>query len=134
LKGKVEHDNRELQNSITELLRVVASASDGDLTVRAPVSAGALGNVSDAFNSLLESLQDLLGVVWGQIRMTENIVATVREASTKMAAGATHQSTELIDAAQLIQKMSADITKVSAGADVAGAAAKPTPASPGHTS
>src|SRR5678816_2380130 len=50
LKSRVEHDNRELQTSITELLRVVASASDGDLTVRAPVSVGALGNVSDAFN------------------------------------------------------------------------------------
>jgi twitching motility protein PilJ len=126
LKASVENDNRELQNSITELLRVVASASDGDLTVRAPVSAGALGNVSDAFNSLLESLQELLGVVAGQIRLTETIVTTVKEASTKMASGATSQSAELLDASQMIQRMSADITKVSAGADVAVAATKRT--------
>jgi len=126
LKAKVEQDNRDLQNSITELLRVVASASDGDLTVRAPVSAGALGNVSDAFNSLLESLQDLLGVVSAQIFMTETIVSTVKEASAKMASGATHQSAELLDASQMIQRMSADITKVSDGADVAVAAARRT--------
>ncbi len=126
LKSKVENDNRDLQYSITELLRVVASASDGDLTVRAPVSAGALGNVSDAFNSLLESLQELLAVVAGQIKLTDAIVATVKEASAKMAAGATSQSAELLDASQLIQRMSVDIAKVSSGADVAVAAAKRT--------
>jgi twitching motility protein PilJ len=126
LKSKVEADNRELQDSITELLRVVASASEGDLTVRAPVSVGALGNVSDAFNSLLESLQELLGVVAGQIKLTDAIVASVKDASTKMATGATHQSAELLDTSKLIQKMSADISKVSDGADVAVAAAKRT--------
>jgi methyl-accepting chemotaxis protein len=126
VKDKVEQDNRELQASITELLRAVARASDGDLTVRAPVSAGVLGNVSDAFNSLVESLQDLLGIVSGQIRMTETIVTTVKDASVKMAAGATSQSAELLDASQLIQRMSADITKVSAGAEVAVAATKRT--------
>jgi twitching motility protein PilJ len=126
VKAKVESDNRDLQNNITELLRVVATASDGDLTVRAPVSAGALGNVADAFNSLLESLQELLAVVGAQIRMTDAIVSTVKEASSKMAAGATTQSTELNDASKLIQRMSADITKVSDGADVAVAAAKRT--------
>ena len=126
LKSQVENDNRELQHNITELLRVVASASDGDLTVRAPVTVGALGNVSDAFNSLLESLQELLGVVAGQIRLTDTIVASVKEASAKMASGATHQSAELLDASQLIQRMSADITRVSEGANVAVAAAKRT--------
>ncbi|HMG55947.1 MAG TPA: methyl-accepting chemotaxis protein, partial [Kofleriaceae bacterium] len=126
LKNRVEQDNRELQNNITELLRVVASASDGDLTVRAPVSAGALGNVSDAFNSLLESLQDLLGVVAGQIKLTEAIVLTVKEASAKMATGATTQSAELNGAVLLLQRMSADIVRVSDGADVAVAAAKRT--------
>jgi len=108
------------------LLRVVASASDGDLTVRAPVSVGALGNVADAFNSLLESLQELLGVVAGQIKLTDTIVASVKDASVKMATGATHQSAELLDTSKLIQKMSADISKVSDGADVAVAAAKRT--------
>ncbi len=129
LKDKVESDNRELQASITELLRAVATASDGDLTVRAPVTAGVLGNVSDAFNSLMESLQELLGVVSGQIRMTETIVSTVKEASARMAAGATTQSTELADTSKLIQRMIDDIAKVSDGADVAVAAAKRTESS-----
>ncbi len=129
LKDKVESDNRELQASITELLRAVATASDGDLTVRAPVTAGVLGNVSDAFNSLMESLQELLGVVSGQIRMTETIVSTVKEASARMAAGATTQSVELADTSKLIQRMSVDIAKVSDDADVAVAAAKRTESS-----
>lgn len=126
LKDKVENDNRELQRNITELLRVVASASDGDLTVRAPVTVGALGNVSDAFNSLLESLQELLGQVSIQIMRTDAIVHAVKEASAKMSTGATNQSVELRDAGQLIERMSVEITKVSDGANVAVAAAKRT--------
>jgi twitching motility protein PilJ len=46
-----------------------------------------------------------------------------------MVAGATNQSAELLDASQMIQRMSAEITKVSDGADVAVAAAKRTEAS-----
>jgi methyl-accepting chemotaxis protein len=126
LKEQVENDNRELQRSITELLRAVANASDGDLTVRAPVSAGALGNVADAFNSLLESLQDLLTQVATQILRTDTIVNAVKDAANKMSVGATTQSVELIDASQLVERLSAAITKVSEGANVAVAAAKRT--------
>ena len=129
LKDKVENDNRELQHNITELLRVVASASDGDLTVRAAVTAGALGNVADAFNSLLESLQELLGQVAGQIMRTDGIVEAVKQASAKMSSGASSQSAELMDASQLIERMSREIAKVSEGASVAVAAARRTEAS-----
>ena len=126
LKDGVERDNRELQDNITELLRVVANASDGDLTVRAPVSAGALGNVADAFNSLLESLQDLLGQVATQIARTDAIVNTVKDATTEMTKGATNQSNELSEARELIERMSVEINRVSQGASAAADAAKRT--------
>ena len=41
----------------------VSDASEGNLTVRAQMSVGALGNVSDAFNLLMESLEGLVGEV-----------------------------------------------------------------------
>jgi len=126
IKDKVEHDNQELQHNITELLRVVATASDGDLTVRAPVSAGALGNVSDAFNSLLESLQELIGQVSSQIGRTEAFVRGVREASEKMSTGADTQFKEIMGATKLVEAMSTEIAKVSDGAGVAVAATRRT--------
>ncbi len=126
LKAAVEDDNRSLQRNITELLDVVASASDGDLTVRAQVSTGALGNVADAFNTLMESLQELLGQVALQIARTEVIVTKVRDATVVMSAGATNQSTELADAKVLVERMSVEIAKVSEDAKIAVEAAKRT--------
>jgi methyl-accepting chemotaxis protein len=126
LKAKVEKDNEELQANIMELLKVVAEASDGNLTVRAPITAGALGNVADAFNTLLESLQTLLSEVRTQIGRTNDVVESIRDLSRKMASGATHQSRELDSASQLVQRMSADIERVSERAGVAAAAAKRT--------
>lgn len=57
----VENENRELQKQIRDLLVVVSDASDGKLNVRAPVTAGAMGNVADALNLMLENVGSLIG-------------------------------------------------------------------------
>lgn len=113
LKAKVESDNRELQDQIMELLKVVADASDGNLTVRAPISAGALGNVADAFNTLLESLQALLNQVVGQIVRTNETVDAIRAASTTMAQDASAQTKEIQEASLLVERLAEEIKRVS---------------------
>ena len=70
-----------------DLLQVVSDASDGDLRVRAKISAGALGNVADAFNHLLESLQGLIGEIESQLNLTNGAIKTIADASRQMAAG-----------------------------------------------
>jgi len=67
-------------------------------------------------------VQELARVVGAQIRMTDVIVATVRKRRPRWRS-AHHAIHELSDASKLIQRMSADITKVSDGAYVAVAAA-----------
>ncbi|HEY5957833.1 MAG TPA: methyl-accepting chemotaxis protein [Polyangiaceae bacterium] len=126
LKNKIQGDNEELQANIMDLLKVVADASDGDLRVRAQITAGALGNVADAFNSLMEAQQHVLSDVYAQVERTKDAVATIEKASQTMAAGATNQANGVRVAQDLVEKMSAEIAKVSDGAARAVEAAKRT--------
>lgn len=120
----VSAHHAQLQSNITDLLKAVAVASDGDLTVRAPVSSGAIGNVCDAFNSLLESLQELVGQVASQIENSERFVTAVRQNAEALEAGANVQFREIFDATKLVEQMTAEINRVSHGAGVAVDAAR----------
>jgi len=129
VKEKVEKDSGQLQNDIMQLLRIVAEASDGDLTVRATISEGALGNVADAFNTLMESLQMLLSKVRGQIEKTNDAVAGIRQASQELAHGADTQAQQVGVARGMVERMSTEISKVSDRARDAADAAKRTESS-----
>jgi methyl-accepting chemotaxis protein len=126
LQKKVADDNAELQDNIMDLLKVVADASDGDLTVRAKITAGALGNVSDAFNQLLESLARVIGDTHKQLQSTSEAVRQITEASQRMADGAARQTKEVSQATELVERMSAEIQRVAQNAHNAANAAKRT--------
>lgn len=49
-----------LQMQLLRLIYCLEEASQGDLTVRAEVTGGEIGTVADFFNSLLESLQEIV--------------------------------------------------------------------------
>jgi methyl-accepting chemotaxis protein len=129
LKSRIEKDSNELQGNIMDLLQVVSDASDGNLTVRAPITAGALGNVADAFNSLLEAQQQILSDVHRQVEQTTTAVHAIEKASRDMASGATSQASEVQTAQDLVQRMSQEISRVSDGATRAVEAARRTEAS-----
>jgi len=123
---EVQRENRELQENIVELLTVVSDASDGNLTVRARVSTGALGNVADAFNSLMESLQELVKRISDQVTQTTQTVDLIRASSQNMAQGANNQAKEVLAASELVQKSSTEMTRVGTVAASAANAAKRT--------
>jgi methyl-accepting chemotaxis protein len=126
LQKKVEADNRELQDNIMSLLETVAQASDGDLTVRAKITAGALGNVADAFNQHLEAMGGLVGRINNQLESTRQAITNISRSSSQMAQGASHQAREIQNATELVEKMSTDIRKVSENAANAATASKRT--------
>jgi methyl-accepting chemotaxis protein len=129
LQRRVQTENGELQASIMELLKVVADAADGNLTVRARISTGALGNVADAFNTLLESLQNLIGAIQEQLNRTNQAVGQISAASAHMATGAASQAREVLAVTELVQRMSTEISRVSHNAVRAAEAAKRTESS-----
>jgi methyl-accepting chemotaxis protein len=122
----IEEENRHIQADILGLLTVVSNAADGDLTSRAKVTQGTLGNVADAFNQMMETWQALMGSIIQQLDRTNQAVAKLRFAADAMAKGSSRQSAEVVAAASSVQRMSEEITRVSGNAENAAAAAKRT--------
>ena len=55
-----EEEQEESQTNLINFLEVVSEAADGDLTVKAPVTADAFGSIADAYNLMVDSLAELL--------------------------------------------------------------------------
>ena len=126
LQRRVSDEHAQTQANIVDLLTVVSDASDGNLTVRAHTSAGSLGNVADAFNLLMESLERLVGDVFAQVNETDRAVQSISQVARKMAVGATSQAREVGAARQLVDDVVRQISQVSTNADGASAASKRT--------
>jgi methyl-accepting chemotaxis protein len=126
LQRRVSEEHAQTQNNIVDLLTVVSDASDGNLTVRAHTSAGSLGNVADAFNLLMESLERLVGEVFKQVSETERAVQSISQVARKMMVGATSQAKEVGAARQLVDDVVRQISEVSANADGASSASRRT--------
>ncbi|HHP7231617.1 MAG TPA: methyl-accepting chemotaxis protein [Xenococcaceae cyanobacterium] len=62
--------NTAIQQELLELLEDVEGASRGDLTVRSQINDGEIGIVADFFNSIVESLRDIIS----QVKQTANLV------------------------------------------------------------
>lgn len=129
LKSQIEQQNEELQANIINLLQVVSEASDGNLTVRAQITTGALGNVADAFNLLLESLEALVGEVAQQTTSSNDAVKEIAKVAKTMASGATNQTNEVLAARKLVEDVARQIEQVSRNAEGASAATQRTAAS-----
>lgn len=121
LQARVQAENEATQASIFDLLSVVSDASDGNMTVRAKISVGALGNVADAFNLLMESLEALIGEVRQQVNASDAAIGTIAQAARRMADGATSQNTEVEAARLLVDAVARQIGEVSQNAEGASA-------------
>jgi methyl-accepting chemotaxis protein len=126
LQHRMQNENSDIQRQIVDLLQVVSDASDGNLTVRATTTSGTLGNVADAFNLLMESLEGLIGEVSRQVGDSEHAVRSISEVARRMASGASHQSREVGAARQLVADVAKQISEVSTNADGASNASQHT--------
>jgi methyl-accepting chemotaxis protein PixJ len=85
-------ENESRQKELLRLLMEIEGASDGDLTVRSEISDGEIAIVGDFFNSIIESLRDIVttvkeaaGQVNGSVGENESEVRLLTEAATKQA-------------------------------------------------
>jgi methyl-accepting chemotaxis protein len=124
LRTRIEKENQELQENILGLLRVVSDAADGNLTVRAKVTAGSLGSVADAFNQMLESWVGLLSEIQKLFGRTTDAIGKIQHSSENMAKGASQQVQGIVDANDSVRRMAESIQRVSHNAETAAVAAK----------
>ena len=90
-----EAENKRLQSSIQDLLVVVSDASDGKLGVRAKVSEGALGNVCDALNLMLENVGDLISNAKAASKQVASAASEITLVSQQLEQGEQVQSQEI---------------------------------------
>ncbi len=121
---RLADENTALQSNIRDLLGVVSDASDGNLTVRAKVTEGALGNVADALNLMFDNIGDLLGKVRQVAGQVGAAATQIQGSADSLAHGAEKQSDEITNTTAAVQEMTANIEAVATNAATAAEAAR----------
>jgi methyl-accepting chemotaxis protein len=109
----IEKENRQLQDGIQHLLMVMSDASDGNMVVRAKVTEGALGNVADAMNLMLENVGDLIKSAKKVSGRVATAAAEINQSATDLADGSVKQSDQLQGASVGAKELSTEAAAVS---------------------
>ncbi len=113
--------NEALQGDLLQFLNNVEGASEGDLTVRAEITAGEIGIVADFFNAIIESLRDIVTQVKQAANQVNSSVGNNEGAINQLADEATRQATQIANTLNSVEQMTLSIQEV---ADNARAAAE----------
>lgn len=111
--------NELLQKELIALVTDVEGAASGDLTVRAQISAGEIGIVADFFNSIIESLRDVVRQVKQSASLVNTSVDTNNEAIRNLAENAIAQAQKLEGALQSVERMTNSIQQVASSSQQA---------------
>ncbi|OPX35627.1 hypothetical protein B1H10_00805 [candidate division KSB1 bacterium 4484_188] len=107
---ETEADRDRLQKQITNLLRIVSAAADGDFTVSAEVTADTLGALADSFNLMIAELSNLIRDVQKASEQISNSTNEILKSSEIMSVGANKQAKD-IEATYNAVKNVAEIVK-----------------------
>ncbi|WP_404790354.1 methyl-accepting chemotaxis protein [Altericista sp. CCNU0014] len=108
--------NEALQMELLTLLQDVEGASEGDLTVRADVSAGEIGIVADFFNSIVESLRGIVSQVKVASAQVNNSVGSNELVMGQLAQDAQTQAQQITDTLRSVEDMALSIQQVAENA------------------
>jgi methyl-accepting chemotaxis protein PixJ len=111
--------SQALQKELMTLLNEMGGASDGDLTVRAAVSAGEIGIVADFFNSIVESLQGIVSQVKDASAQVNTSVGSNEAVMGQLADEAQTQSLQITDTLKSVEQMALSIQQVAKNAQQA---------------
>jgi len=108
LQGLVqsESDRDKMQNQIMDLLTIVSTAAEGDLTVKAEVTADALGSVADAFNLMIAGLMSLVTQASNVAVEIQRSTSEILHSAESMRMAASQQSSQIRNASEAVNAMS----------------------------
>ncbi|NEP16985.1 MAG: GAF domain-containing protein, partial [Leptolyngbya sp. SIO4C1] len=113
-----------LQLQLLNLLEDVEGAARGDLTVRADVTAGEIGTVADFFNSIVESLRQIVTQVKDSAGRVNQSLGSNEFAIRELAEDALKQAEQTTQTLNSVEAMSQMITQVADQAQQAASVAK----------
>ncbi|MBF2063472.1 MAG: GAF domain-containing protein [Calothrix sp. C42_A2020_038] len=113
------HQKEALQMQLLELLSEVEGAASGDLTVRADVTAGEIGTVADFFNSIVESLREIVMQVQQTATKVNDAISVNSGAINQLADEALEQAAEINRTLGAVDSMTRDMQLVAQNAQKA---------------
>jgi twitching motility protein PilJ len=113
------HQKETLQQQLLELLNDVEGAARGDLTVRADVTAGEIGTVADFFNSIVESLRDIVTQVQKAATHVNTAIGSNEGAMRHLAEEALTQAAEINRTLDAVDQMTQSMKAVAKSAEKA---------------
>ncbi|WP_392533302.1 methyl-accepting chemotaxis protein [Nostoc sp. C117] len=121
VKGSHEErqENEALQQQLLELLDDIEGAARGDLTVRADVTAGEIGTVADFFNSIIESLRDIVTQVKQAATQVNTAIGSNEGAIRQLAEEALTQAGEINRTLDAVDQMTQSMKAVAESAEKA---------------
>ena len=121
LQGLVqtEADRDKMQHQVMDLLSIVSGAAEGDLTVKAEVTADALGSVADAFNLMINGLTALVSQASSVAHEIQSSTGDILQASERMRRGAEQQTAQIEGASGAVNEMSHTIQRMAENAEAA---------------
>lgn len=108
-----------LQMQLLELLQDVEGAVRGDLTVRADVSEGEIGTVADFFNSIVESLRDIVTKVKATATQVNDAIGSNSGEIRQLAEEALFQAAEINSTLNAVDSMTIEMQNVADSARTA---------------
>ena len=108
--------NAAIQKELIELLEDVEEASSGNLTVRSQINAGEIGIVADFFNSIIESLRDIVGQVKQTANLVNESVDDNKSAINELATEANKQAEQIDQTLFSVEQMTSSIQQVAQNA------------------
>jgi twitching motility protein PilJ len=116
--------SQELQQELLQFLTDVDAASQGDLTVRAQITAGEVGIVADVFNSIIESLRDIVSQVKQAATQVNESVGENEGAISELSDTALNQAMQISQTLNSVEEMTRTIQEVANNARTAAEVAR----------
>ncbi len=116
---QTESDRDKMQHQVMDLLSVVSTAAEGDLTVKAEVTADALGSVADAFNLMITGLTTLVTQASDVAFEIQRSTSEILKSSDRMRRGAEQQAVQIRNASDAVSAMSHAIQRMTENASAA---------------
>ena len=113
---QTREERNQIQQQIIALLDEVSNAAEGDLTIEAPVTEGALGSVGDAFNYMIGELRTIIAAVNETTVRVSSSTGEILAASNQLVQSAGTQAERIAATSHEVEVLAGSIVQVSQNA------------------